>query len=108
MRFLRAHVFKSMLTPLIIIKVTTNKNGGGKDANGKNKTIYTTDHMSAELTFDAAEPNDNKHQQAKFDFASIQLDRDSKLNQEEEDSGGEGSIRSTQISQLSAKPLHSY
>lgn len=64
--------------------------------------------MSAELTFDAAEPNDNKHQQAKFDFASIQLDRDSKLNQEEEDSGGEGSIRSTQISQLSAKPLHSY
>ncbi|KAL9539899.1 hypothetical protein MBANPS3_009996 [Mucor bainieri] len=89
--------------------VTTNKNGGGKDANGKNKTIYTTDHMSAELTFDAAEPNDNKHQQAKFDFASIQLDRDSKLNQEEEDSGGsEGSIRSTQISQLSAKPLHSY
>ncbi|CAO0791822.1 unnamed protein product [Mucor circinelloides] len=88
--------------------VTTNKNGGGKDAYGKNKTIYTTDHMSAELTFDAAEPNDNKHQQAKFDFASIQLDRDSKLNQEEEDSGGEGSIRSTQISQLSAKPLHSY
>ncbi|KAK4513668.1 uncharacterized protein ATC70_005672 [Mucor velutinosus] len=88
--------------------VTTNKNGGGKDADGKNKTIYTTDHMSAELTFDAAEPNDNKHQQAKFDFASIQLDRDSKLNQEEEDSGGEGSIRSTQISQLSAKSLHSY
>ncbi|GAN04738.1 conserved hypothetical protein [Mucor ambiguus] len=90
------------------VTVTTNKNNGGKDANGKNKTLYTADHMSAELTFDAAEPNDNKHQQAKFDFASIQLDRDSKLNQEEEDSGGEGSIRSTQISQLSAKPLHSY
>lgn len=65
--------------------------------------------MSAELTFDAAEPQDKHHQQAKFDFASIQLDRDSKLNHEEEDSGGENSsIRSTQISQLSAKPLHSY
>lgn len=67
--------------------------------------------MSAELTFDAAEPGDNK-QQAKFEFASInQIERDSKLNHhnnnEEEDSGGE-SIRSTQISQLSAKPLHSY
>lgn len=64
--------------------------------------------MSAELTFDAAEPGiHNKHQQAKFDFASIQLDRDSKLNNEEEDSGGE-SVRSAQVSQLSAKPLHSY
>jgi hypothetical protein len=62
--------------------------------------------MSAEMTFDAAEPGDNK--QPKFDFASIhQIERDSKLNHEEEDSGGE-SVRSTQISQLSAKPLHSY
>jgi hypothetical protein len=66
--------------------------------------------MSAELTFDAAEPgfHDKLHQQAKFDFASIQLDRDSKLNNEEEDSSGAESVRSTQISQLSAKPLHSY
>lgn len=58
--------------------------------------------MSAELTFDQAEPMDKPPQ---FEFGS--MDRDSKMNPEEEDSGGE-SIRSTQVSQLSAKPLHSY
>jgi hypothetical protein len=69
--------------------------------------LYTADHMSAELTFDAADPCANdKHHPAKFDFASIQLDRDSKLNHEEEGSSGGESVRSTQISQISAKPLH--
>ncbi|KAI8643101.1 hypothetical protein BD408DRAFT_442976 [Parasitella parasitica] len=88
--------------------VTTNKKSVVKDVNGKTKTIYTTDHMSAELTFDAIEPSDKHLKQDKYDFASIQLDRDSKLHVEDEDSGGESSIRSTQISQISAKPLHSY
>lgn len=60
--------------------------------------------MSAELTFDAPEPGD-KH--PKFEFASIHgLDHDSKLHDDDDDSGE--SIRSTQISQLSAKPLHNY
>ncbi|GAA5814572.1 hypothetical protein MFLAVUS_008071 [Mucor flavus] len=90
------------INAVVVHWVTTNRNSNSRDA--KNKTFHTADHMSAELTFDAPDPGDNH---PKFEFASIQgLDRDSKLN-EEDDSSGE-SIRSTQISHLSAKPLHSY
>lgn len=90
------------INAVVVHWVTTNQ--GSKSKDSRNKTFHTADHMSAELTFDAAEPADKPPQ---FEFASIhQLDRDSKMN-EEDDSGGE-SIRSTQISQLSAKPLHSY
>lgn len=84
---------------MVVHWVTTNH---GKSKDSKNKTFHTVDHLSAELTFDQAEPMDKPPQ---FEFATI--DRDSKMNPEEEDSGGE-SIRSTQVSQLSAKPLHSY
>ncbi|GAA5805717.1 hypothetical protein HPULCUR_011241 [Helicostylum pulchrum] len=90
------------INAVVVHWVTTNRSSNSKDS--KNKTFHTADHMSAELTFDAPDPGDNH---PKFEFASIQgLDRDSKLN-EEDDSSGE-SIRSTQISHLSAKPLHSY
>ncbi|KAI9472409.1 MAG: hypothetical protein EXX96DRAFT_622586 [Benjaminiella poitrasii] len=87
--------------------VTTNhRTNNSKDINGRtNKTFHTTaDHISAELTFDAQEPP-NLNDITKYDFASIHLDRDSKLNINEEDDSGE-SVRSTQISQLSSKPLH--
>jgi hypothetical protein len=67
----------------------------------KSKTFYTVDNGSVDLTFDGEPTNRDKH---KFDFTSIQLDRESKLNQD--DSSITESIRSTQISHSSVNPLH--
>lgn len=68
--------------------------------NGRTKTFHTMDNSSEDFTFDNAGPSHRDN--AKFDFASIKLDLDTKVNQD--DDSGE-SIRSTQISHSSAKPF---
>ncbi|KAI7884456.1 uncharacterized protein EV154DRAFT_554875 [Mucor mucedo] len=87
------------INAVVVHWVTTNRGGNSKDT--RNKTFHNTDHLSAELTFDA--PAETGDKQPKFEFASI---HDSKSNEDDEDDSE--SIRSTQISQLSAKPLHNY
>ncbi|KAI7900352.1 uncharacterized protein BX663DRAFT_518362 [Cokeromyces recurvatus] len=88
--------------------VTTNRRTNKtKNTSGRGNKPFreSEDRISAELTFDAQEPQ-NHDNISKYEFASIHLDRDSKLNMNEDDSGE--SVRSIQISQLSAKPLHRY
>ncbi|KAI8335240.1 hypothetical protein EDC96DRAFT_579134 [Choanephora cucurbitarum] len=93
--------------------VTTNHKDSNKgDQGNKNKTFQTVDHISAELTFDAVEPNPTHGKPEFVDFGSIQLDRDSKISANSknyhEDNSSSGSITSNQNSHISARPLHSY
>lgn len=77
--------------------VTNNKSTSQLD-NGKNKT-YTGDHMSAEMTFDAADSGDKP---VTFHFGShVGMDKEYKNYQDSSES-----LKSVQFSQSSAKPLH--
>ncbi|KAI8984387.1 hypothetical protein BDF20DRAFT_911489 [Mycotypha africana] len=105
---------------ITIYWVTTHRvTGNNMDAHARSKTFYTMDQVSAELSFNATAPgvsttkNMNKDR-PKYEFDTMKMDYDDDIrspteqHHDENDSCGEESIRSTQVSQISAKPLHNY
>ncbi|CEG63636.1 hypothetical protein RMATCC62417_00751 [Rhizopus microsporus] len=85
---------------VVTVHWVTNNNSSSKGRDqGRNKTVYTGDHMSAELTFEAPDPG-HLDKQVKFNFDSLEDTKIHSSQQEDEDS-----VKSIQMSQTSAKPL---
>ncbi|KAG0745676.1 hypothetical protein G6F57_005897 [Rhizopus arrhizus] len=82
--------------------VTINKSSKKNKDTAKNKTVYTGDRLSVELTFDADEPGNTLDKHAKFNFGSLpEMDNRPQSHQADECD----SLKSVQYSQTSVKPL---
>ncbi|KAG1460308.1 hypothetical protein G6F46_001777 [Rhizopus delemar] len=82
--------------------VTINKSSNKNKDTAKNKTAYTGDRLSVELTFDAEEPGNTVDKHAKFNFGSLpEMDNRPQSHQADECD----SLKSVQYSQTSVKPL---
>ncbi|KAG1056987.1 hypothetical protein G6F43_001152 [Rhizopus delemar] len=82
--------------------VTINKSSNKNKDTAKNKTVYTGDRLSVELTFDAEEPGNTVDKHAKFNFGSLpEMDNRPQSHQADECD----SLKSVQYSQTSVKPL---